>query len=111
MGPWRLSPGTLGLGLMGPQRLSPGTKGPGGYRQGPRALAAIAGDQGAQRLSPGTWGPGLMRPRAGSQGTGYSNWVKRLLSQAFLRPDASSFHLWARVAQIHDDFMNFHEVV
>ena len=55
---------------MGPWRLSPGTKGPGGYRQGPRGPAAIAGDQGARRLSPGTWGLGLMGPSGYRRGPG-----------------------------------------
>ena len=67
VGPWRLSPGTLGArphgplaaiaGDQGAQRLSPGAKGPGGYPRGPRGLAAIAGDQGPRRLSLGTKGP------------------------------------------------------
>ena len=78
MGPRRLSLGTKGPGgyrrgprtlaaIAGDQGLSLGTKGPRGYRWGPRGLAAIAGGQEAQRLSPGTKGPGGYRrgPRGG----------------------------------------------
>ena len=59
-GAWRLSPGTKGpggyrLGPRAPAAIA-GDHG-GGYRHGPRGLAAIARDQGPQRLSPGTKGP------------------------------------------------------